>query len=394
MRAAVIGLALLIAACNAAETVTPGDTVTPTPRPVPTPKVTPTSLPTNERRPVVRFPTRTPIPTATPLVSPTPALAEGEYAVQILRVLDGDTVEVEIEEVRVEGLKKQTVRIEGVDTPETRTTDDFEKACGNWSQARVFEYLSDQEPFVLITEFEDGGFGRILGDLRSKDGILLADFLLDEGLAVEYDATAARDFEDHRANCEALVDAGHIAGPGTEAIATAAEDSTSIPEPKSEPTATQEPTVAPAGVTTPSPAATETEEPSVTTESDETDATYETCEEAEEAGVEREPGKEGPSWGFSIEIVTGERDGDQDGYVCEVNPDEVGKVATATPSVTPTATLVDDSQEAGQVFESCDAADEAGLERIKGDSGDGRGFPAWQVPSARDGDGDGVVCEN
>ncbi len=167
MRAAVIGLALFIAACNGAETVTPGDTATPTPRPVPTPTVTPTSLLTNERRSVVRFPTRTPIPTATPLVSPTPALADGEYAVQILRVLDGDTVEIEIEEVRVERLKKQTVRIEGVDTPETRTTDDFEKACGNWSKERVTEFVSSESPIVLLTDFEDGGVGRILGDLRS-----------------------------------------------------------------------------------------------------------------------------------------------------------------------------------------------------------------------------------
>ncbi len=317
MRAAVIGLALFIAACNAAETVPPGDTSTPTPRPVPTPTVTPTSLPTNERRPVVKFPTRTPIPTATPLVSPTPALADDEYAVQILRVLDGDTVEVEIDEVRVEGLKKQTVRIEGVDTPETRTTDDFEKACGNWSKERVVEYLSDQEPFVLITEFEDGGFGRILGDLRSKDGILLADFLLDEGLAVEYDATAVRDFEDHRANCQALVDAGHITGPRTEAIATAVEDPTATPEPTSEPTATQDPTVAPAGDTIPSPTATATEEFSVTTESDETDGIYETCEEAEEAGLERVKGLKGDGKGFPRELVVGPRDGDGDGVVCE-----------------------------------------------------------------------------
>ena len=307
MRAAVIGLALFIAACNAAEMVTPGDTATPTP----------TSLPTNERRPVVRFPTRTPIPTATPLVLPTPALADGEYAVQILRVLDGDTVEVEIEEVRVEGLKKQTVRIEGVDTPETRTTDDFEKACGNWSKERVTEFLSSEGPIVLLTDFEDGGFGRISGDLRSEDGLLLTDFLLDGGLAVEYDASASRDFEDHRANCEALVDAGHIAGPGTEAIATAAEDLTATPEPLPEPTPNQEPTIAPAGVTTPSPAATATEEPLVATEGDDTDGIYETCEEAEEAGLERVKGSKGDGKGFPRELVVGPRDGDGDGVVCE-----------------------------------------------------------------------------
>ncbi len=44
-------------------------------------------------------------------------------------------------------------------------------------------------------------------------------------------------------------------------------------------------------------------------------------------------------------------------------------------------------------FTSCDAAEEAGVERVLGSKGNGRGFPGALVPSARDGDGDGVVCE-
>ena len=45
------------------------------------------------------------------------------------------------------------------------------------------------------------------------------------------------------------------------------------------------------------------------------------------------------------------------------------------------------------VYASCDEAAASGLERRTGRSGSGRGFPAASVPSARDGDGDGVVCE-
>lgn len=44
-------------------------------------------------------------------------------------------------------------------------------------------------------------------------------------------------------------------------------------------------------------------------------------------------------------------------------------------------------------FTSCDAAEGAGVERVLGAKGTGRGFPAALVPSVRDGDGDGVVCE-
>ena len=45
------------------------------------------------------------------------------------------------------------------------------------------------------------------------------------------------------------------------------------------------------------------------------------------------------------------------------------------------------------VYASCEEAEAAGETRIQGSNGSGRGFPQATVPSARDGDGDGVVCE-
>ena len=46
-----------------------------------------------------------------------------------------------------------------------------------------------------------------------------------------------------------------------------------------------------------------------------------------------------------------------------------------------------------QPYGSCDEAEEAGEQRVRGSSGSGQGFPQAMVPIARDGDGDGVVCE-
>jgi hypothetical protein len=51
------------------------------------------------------------------------------------------------------------------------------------------------------------------------------------------------------------------------------------------------------------------------------------------------------------------------------------------------------SDQAAGVYANCDEAQAAGAERQRGSKGDGQGFPADIVPSARDGDGDGVVCE-
>ena len=45
------------------------------------------------------------------------------------------------------------------------------------------------------------------------------------------------------------------------------------------------------------------------------------------------------------------------------------------------------------VYGSCEEAAEAGEQRVQGSQGGGQGFPKAMVPSARDGDGDGIVCE-
>ena len=61
--------------------------------------------------------------------------------------------------------------------------------------------------------------------------------------------------------------------------------------------------------------------------------------------------------------------------------------ATSTPAPRPTATATTIK------YNSCDAAQAAGETRVQGSKGSGRGFPKQMVPDARDGDGDGVVCE-
>ena len=502
----------LLATCAGSEppTAVPEPTATQQPTPPPTP-VSPS--PTNTQRAILVFPTPTPLPSPTPTPEPTEeSLAvEGEYPVEILRVMDGDTLEVEVGEVQIAGLKNQTVRIFGIDTPETRTTDDFEKACGNWSKKRAIDFVSSDGQYILVTEFEDGGFSRILGDIRSPEGVKLSEFMLNEGLAVEYEG-GKRVFEDHRENCEALVEAGHISGPEAEVMVSAAEEPTATPEPASEPAATQEPTVSSVGASTQSPTATATEDPSDLAELNEADSTYETCEDAEDAGLPLVPGQKGAGWGFPKNLVTGEKDGDGDGFVCEEGIDavigavdetfgscedaiaglleiqrdpikedqgggllnrvsegvksrvstiwadivgggsekvreyasneevcarliELGYVSpsptpnptvlatieptseptatetplpspaptatstsTPTPTVTttPTATLTETPTSTPtpmKTYASCEEAEADGAQRIQGSNGDGRGFPKWQVPSARDGDGDGVVCE-
>ena len=63
-----------------------------------------------------------------------------------------------------------------------------------------------------------------------------------------------------------------------------------------------------------------------------------------------------------------------------------------TPTV-PTPGQGEATAPVGVVYDSCEDAAFSGETRVEGSSGTGRGFPKSMVPSARDGDGDGVVCE-
>ena len=70
-----------------------------------------------------------------------------------------------------------------------------------------------------------------------------------------------------------------------------------------------------------------------------------------------------------------------------------GRATEGTATATPTLIPEPEQQENISVYGSCEEAVEAGESRVQGSVGGGRGFPKEMVPSARDGDGDGVVCE-
>ncbi len=77
------------------------------------------------------------------------------------------------------------------------------------------------------------------------------------------------------------------------------------------------------------------------------------------------------------------------GVVVPLEKPELPSFGSSTPTPVPTPTLAGP----GGPYGSCEEAQAAGETRIQGSKGSGRGFPKAMVPSARDGDGDGVVCE-
>ena len=112
-----------------------------------------------------------------------------EYRCKITRVVDGDTVDVDIDLGFGVWLHKERVRIYGIDTPESRTRDLEEKRYGLAAKEFVKEFVRNKggSNIVLRTRKYDakGKFGRILGDII-VDNVSMSETMIKEHHAVPY----------------------------------------------------------------------------------------------------------------------------------------------------------------------------------------------------------------
>ena len=86
------------------------------------------------------------------------------YNATILRVVDGDTVDVMVD-LGFSIHKKIRVRLYGIDAPESRTRDLAEKKLGLAAKARFKEILDEQDNQVILKSYGLGKYGRCLGEL-------------------------------------------------------------------------------------------------------------------------------------------------------------------------------------------------------------------------------------
>ena len=144
-----------------------------------------------------------------------------EYRCKILKVVDGDTVDVDIELGFGIVLTDERVRIMGIDTPESRTSDKVEDIFGEAAKARVKELLGKGDYAILKTEVNKDGedmkgkFGRVLGDFIVEEWEgqpkLLTEILIEEGHAVKYYGQNKADVQTaHLANRNKLMQEGII----------------------------------------------------------------------------------------------------------------------------------------------------------------------------------------
>ena len=118
-----------------------------------------------------------------------------EYNATVERVVDGDTIDCIID-LGFHTWKKIRVRLEGINTPESRTRDLEEKERGLAAKERLEEMLGLNNNKCLLKVSGLGKFGRAIATVHVKtlspvmtEGLTLINLnqqLIEEGHAVEY----------------------------------------------------------------------------------------------------------------------------------------------------------------------------------------------------------------
>ena len=138
-----------------------------------------------------------------------------EYHAKVTNVVDGDTIVVDIDLGFNVVLSNQSVRLLGVDTPESRTSDKIEKVFGLASKEYAKEFVENcKKQIILRTHKSDDSekFGRLLGEIinpNSKE--VLNNSLVEEGFAVKYLGENKDNVKNlHLQNRKRLIDSGKI----------------------------------------------------------------------------------------------------------------------------------------------------------------------------------------
>jgi len=138
------------------------------------------------------------------------------YRAKVVRVIDGDTVDVDIDLGFGIWQMNERVRIMGIDTPESRTRDKIEKKFGLAAKAKLKSLLGPK-PILQTTiskkgEDMKGKFGRVLGDFLI-DGKQVTEIMCKTGHAVPYFGGAKADTQkQHMKNRKKLVAEGVVKG--------------------------------------------------------------------------------------------------------------------------------------------------------------------------------------
>ena len=134
------------------------------------------------------------------------------YKCVIQRIVDCDTVDIDIDLGFGIWIRKERVRVAGIDTPEKRTRDKIEKMFGLAATAKAHTLIPEGSECIVRTRRDKAGkYGRTMGDFVMTDGRLYTEVMVETHHAVPYEGQAKADVEAaHLVNREILWESGEV----------------------------------------------------------------------------------------------------------------------------------------------------------------------------------------
>jgi micrococcal nuclease len=135
-----------------------------------------------------------------------------EYRAKTVKIVDGDTVDIDIDLGFGVWVRNQRIRLYKVDTPEKRTRNKIEKKAGLLATEKVTNLIPVGSTIVIKTHKDGKGkYGRILGELFNDDGVNVNEYLIKNRYGVAYYGQSKDEVKElHEANYRFLESKGEM----------------------------------------------------------------------------------------------------------------------------------------------------------------------------------------
>lgn len=123
--------------------------------------------------------------------------------VKILRVVDGDTVDVAMYHQETKKIFKYRIRLYGIDTPEKKplqSNPDREReiAAAKMSTQAMITKMQENNNLVVVKLYKLDKYGRLLGTFYGKNGENINDWMVKQGHAIAYFGRTKKSFSETR----------------------------------------------------------------------------------------------------------------------------------------------------------------------------------------------------
>ena len=137
---------------------------------------------------------------ATDKNTPTVSYDQRKMKVKVLRVVDGDTVDIAMYHGDTGKIFKYRIRLYGIDTPEKRPLKslpnrEMEMDAAKKSSQAMIDKLNENKNIVYILFYKPDKYGRLLGTLYDKKGMDINKWMVEQGHATEYFGQTKKSFD-------------------------------------------------------------------------------------------------------------------------------------------------------------------------------------------------------